>query len=174
MFCPKCGVSNPDTGKFCRSCGTDLSSVSLALKASGVQNSLSCSDNGTTLEGAMSRLFMGVAFLIVAAVLGLTGIAGGRAWWFWMLIPAFAMMGTGVANYMQIRKDEAARLNASNVSLNSMEGASVNVLPPQQTGFASPASRYRTGDLVPPSVTDNTTRQLEVDREGETMTLPKK
>ena len=39
----------------------------------------------------------------------------------------------------------------------------------------SPAdSRYRTGDLAPPSVTDSTTKLLELDPEGETTTLPKK
>ena len=31
MFCPKCGIQNPDAGKFCRSCGTDLGNVSDAL-----------------------------------------------------------------------------------------------------------------------------------------------
>ena len=32
MFCPKCGVKNPDDGKFCRKCGTDLNLVSDAIK----------------------------------------------------------------------------------------------------------------------------------------------
>ena len=31
MFCPKCGTQNPETGRFCRSCGTDLGNVSQAL-----------------------------------------------------------------------------------------------------------------------------------------------
>ncbi len=31
MFCPKCGIQNPETGKFCRQCGTDLSPVADAL-----------------------------------------------------------------------------------------------------------------------------------------------
>ncbi|MFN2501427.1 MAG: zinc-ribbon domain-containing protein, partial [Pyrinomonadaceae bacterium] len=30
MFCPKCGSQNPETGKFCRSCGTDVGGVSSA------------------------------------------------------------------------------------------------------------------------------------------------
>ncbi|MEO6587821.1 MAG: hypothetical protein ABIP06_00715, partial [Pyrinomonadaceae bacterium] len=42
------------------------------------------------------------------------------------------------------------------------------VEPPRQ-------SIYDTGDLqIPPSVTDHTTRHLEIDKEGKTMTLPKK
>ena len=47
-------------------------------------------------------------------------------------------------------------------------------LPPKQTAFVYPESRFKTGDLVPPSVTDTTTRHLEVNSEGETMTLPKR
>ena len=39
--------------------------------------------------------------------------------------------------------------------------------------YVSPGSVYNTGDLVPPSVTDNTTRHLEIDKDGETMTLRK-
>ena len=31
MFCPKCGQQNPEKGKFCRGCGTDLGNVSQAL-----------------------------------------------------------------------------------------------------------------------------------------------
>jgi len=49
-------------------------------------------------------------------------------------------------------------------------------LPPAQQQFVAPMaeSRYKTGDLVPPSVTDDTTRQLQMDQEGQTMALPKK
>ena len=27
MFCPKCGTKNPETGKFCRKCGIDISNL---------------------------------------------------------------------------------------------------------------------------------------------------
>ena len=47
-------------------------------------------------------------------------------------------------------------------------------LPPNQTEYVQPESRYKTGDLIPASVTDGTTRHLEINSEGETMTLPKK
>ncbi len=175
MFCPKCGGSNPDNGLFCRSCGTDLSHVTGALPSRSAQQSLAgASGKPVSLESAMTKIFTGVAFLIVAVVLGITNMAGGRVWWFWMLIPAFASLGTGIARYMQIRKNEAAQMGGTSASVNSIGNASFNALPPQNAAFVSAESRYRTGDLVPPSVTDNTTRHLEIDKEGQTMTLPKK
>ena len=173
MFCPKCGGSNPDNGKFCRSCGQDLSPVSLALKAKSLQNGISCkNDKSATLEGAMAKLFMGFAFLIVSVILGVTG--AGRSWWYWMLIPAFMMIGTGLARYMQIRRNDKVRFGTSDVSVNTIGGARINALPDKMTEFANSASGYRTGELVPPSVTESTTRHLEIDTEGQTMTLPQK
>ena len=116
---------------------------------------------------------MGVAFLIVAVALALTGKGGG--WWFWMLIPALMFVGSGIAQYMQIKRFEQGRQRFSSESQAAISGSASNTaLPPVQTNFVSPESRYRTGDLVPPSVTDSTTRHLEVNSEGETMTLPKR
>jgi len=91
-----------------------------------------------------------------------------------MLIPAFGSLGSGVAQYMQIRRAEKNLPVYSPVVDEKAFGTSPNnALPPQQTQWVSPESKYKTGDLVPPSVTDNTTRHLEMDSEGKTMTLPK-
>ena len=101
-------------------------------------------------------------------------MAGGRNWWFWMLIPAFTMMGSGVAQYVQLRKLEKGQpLYVPTEQPAAFPAASNTALPPQQTNWVAPESRYKTGDLVPPSVTDNTTRHLEMDTESKTMTLPK-
>lgn len=174
MFCPKCGGSNPDNGKFCRSCGTGLGNITDALNTSQPISSPAAADGQeSTIEGAITRIFTGIAFLIVAIILGVTGAAGGKSWWFWMLIPAFGSMGTGIAQYMQIRKREAARSLSNGVSPNSIDTASINSLPAQRVDLMGIESRYKTGDLVPPSVVENTTRHLEIDSEGQTMTLPK-
>jgi hypothetical protein len=51
-------------------------------------------------------------------------------------------------------------------------------LPPPQTDYVQPPQKsiYETGELYekPASVTESTTRHLEINNEGETMTLPKK
>jgi hypothetical protein len=171
MFCPKCGIQNPETGKFCRSCGTDLGNVSDALSGKLPQPLVNHRGRPISLESALTKLFMGLAFLVISIVLGVSGM--GRGWWFWMLIPALMFIGGGIAQYLQIRSSQGtARVVAPDQ--NVLSGSQPNsALPPAQTSFVSPESRFKTGDLVPPSVTDSTTRHLETNSEGETMTLPK-
>ncbi len=176
MFCPKCGVENPETGKFCRTCGTDLGNVSDALSGNLVIDK-GCGTNRRgrpiTIESAAAKFFMGLAFVVVAIVLAVTGRGGG--WWFWMLIPAFMFIGSGIAQYLQIRRTERGRMNFSAEAGRAVQAAPrQSTLPPQPANLVPASeSRYKTGDLVPPSVTDNTTKLLEVNQEGETMTLPK-
>lgn len=175
MFCPKCGGQNPETGKFCRACGTDLGNVSSALSAPHQPQQL-VNHKGKPVhwEGAISKLFTGLAFLVISIALAFSDM--GRGWWFWMLIPAFGALGTGVAQYMQLRKAEGKPLGFTPVQpiMPIQPSKPQDSLPPPQTEFVAPESRYKTGELVPPSVTENTTRHLEIDSEGKTMTLPKK
>lgn len=175
MFCPKCGAQNPESGKFCRSCGTDLGNVSDVLSGR-LQIEKGCRNRRgrpITLESAITKFFMGLAFMIVAVALMVTGKGGG--WWFYMFIPALMFVGSGIAQYIQVRQAEKGRMQFSAESDKVLSTSTPNAaLPPQQTTFAPVESRYKTGDLVPPSVTDSTTRHLEVNSEGETMTLPKR
>jgi hypothetical protein len=176
MFCPKCGIQNPETGKFCRSCGTDLGNVSVALsgRQPEVQRIINHKGKPITLESAITKFFMGLAFLTISIVLGLTG--KGAGWWFWMLVPALMFIGSGIAQFLQLKSSGSVNSHVSPAAdPNVLTGAPANpALPPTQTTFVSPESRYKTGDLVPPSVTDTTTKHLEMNSEGETMTLPKR
>ena len=179
MFCPKCGTQNPETGRFCRTCGADLGNVSEALSGNlqRKQNLVDKKGKPVNYESAIVKIFTGLAFLIVAAVLGITGIAGGKFYWFWMLIPAFGSLGSGIAQYVQQKKTEQQQRVSFTPpdSLNVISSAPSNTaLPPTNTEYVAPDSRYQTGELVPPSVVEGTTRHLEINSEGETMTLPQK
>lgn len=180
MFCPKCGTKNPDSGKFCRSCGTNLSGVSDAisgkLSKTESKNSKQNKKGKSDWESALSKLFSGIAFILISVGLAFTSM--GNGWWFWMLIPGFGALGSGIAQIINIKQNAQ-----SEVSINSEDDTKQifsqqqqrNVLPPDQTEYVSdfPSSKYETGDLVPPSVVESTTRHLEMNSEGETMTLPK-
>ena len=181
MFCPKCATQNLEGASFCRTCGANISLVPQALTGQMVQPPVeevadsSCVPRGRrrplTLDVAFKNIFIGVAFFIISIALSRTIGAG---WWFWMLIPAFLMIGGGLARYMQIRRRERAQFGESGLAASGLSGVRINALPDRSTEFINPASGYRTGDLVPPSVTESTTRHLEIDTEGQTMSLPQK
>lgn len=148
MFCPKCATQNLDGASFCRTCGANISLVPQALTGQLIKPEAdACAplgrrrDREVTLERSFKNIFMGIAFLIIAIVLSRTV---GQGWWFWMLIPAFIMAGTGLAQFIRLQeKQKQARLEA----------------PPVARAFPEPA--YRSD--VPPSVTEGTTRHLGVE-----------
>ena len=175
MFCIKCGTENPDAGKFCRSCGERIGSPAIAPVASEGVRYVRRLGRPVSLESAIAQIFTGLAFIIVACILGYTGAAGARMWWFWMLIPGFGSLGRCVARYFQARSDrqtQAPLMPPEDHDRSISAGATPN-LPPARQQWAPSESRYKTGDLVPPSVTETTTRHLDLDKEGQTMTLPK-
>ncbi len=164
MYCPKCGKQNPDTGIYCRSCGTDLDNVSKALATGRIDQTPLVDKKGKPIrwEGAVSTFFTGLAFLIISIILAFSG--SGRGWWFWMLIPAFACIGTGVAQFMQLRRREQEQKLGFRPATVNLGGSEQRDLPPQRADFIEPNINYRTGDLVPPSVTEGTTRLLDLEK----------
>jgi hypothetical protein len=193
MFCPKCGTQNPETGKFCRSCGADLGNVSAALSGNlkPAEPSYYIDHKGRTRSNdpdeiwsqAIRSFIMGFGFLIVSIVLFTTGVAGGRAWWWAMLFPAFSMMAVGISQWAKVNRMEKKRQNGETLSAPPPQFVQPQfpanqpnaALPPTNADYVRPPqnSIYDTGELViQPSVTENTTRHLEINNEGETMTLP--
>src|SRR4029453_15503276 len=109
MFCPKCASQNLDGASFCRTCGANISLVPQALsgqlpEAEPKEEFISRRQRRRqnrhgkelSLDNCFKNVFMGIAFLVIAIALS---SSIGRGWWFWMLIPAFSMMGTGIAQY---------------------------------------------------------------------------
>jgi len=160
MFCPNCAAKNVDGASFCRVCGANISLVPQAISGAVSQrNESDTSDIGERarrrhgrrepgLEQSMKSLFMGFAFLLVAFALAYSS----KGWWFWMLIPAFSMMGTGLAQIIRFKEREKQMLRNNPVGPTAFQ--------PQPPVNAFPARA--TGELVPPppSVTEGTTRHL--------------
>ena len=155
MFCPKCATNNLDGAHFCRGCGANISLVPQALTGEMAQPPLTEREmrrrrrregKEVTLDHSFKNIFMGIAFLVVAIALSRTGF--GQTWWFWMLLPAFSLMGQGVAQFIRLKeKEKHASLPA----------------PPMNRSVAEPT--LTPNELRPPvgSVTEGTTRHLGVE-----------
>lgn len=170
MFCPKCGIENPDNGKFCRSCGIDLGNISAVLsgKSPIVPYTVDPRKRGVSWETSFTKIFTGAAFLFVSIILGITGRIGAENWWFWLLIPAFALLSSGIAQMIQLRKLEKLEAGFSQPQISNLGEQNKNSLPPIQTDYSIPPkhSIYETEDLIiQPSVTENTTRHLKVNED---------
>lgn len=186
MFCQKCGTKNPDNGKFCRSCGIDLGGMSepkgVELKSNQFyvdrKGRIKSNDPDELCSSGIKNIVLGIGFLIISIVLLLTDVAGGRAWWWAMLFPAFSLLAGGIGNYTKSKRLESKKNQALTQNQPSLSTVSQphSALPPIQTDYINPQKTiYDTGELAaPPSVTEGTTRHLEINTEGETMALPKK
>lgn len=152
------GVNDSSSGSWSGSCATENSRDPDDLFAAGVRSSI-----------------FGVGFLIISAVLFFTNVAGGQTWWWAMLFPGFGMLAGGVGNIAKSRRLER-RLSAGGAARKGIVGSEParKALGDAKTDFVSPgrSGNYETGDLLPPSVVEGTTKHLKMDSEGETMTLP--
>lgn len=152
------GSGDSSSGSWSGSCATENSKDPDDLFAAGVRSSI-----------------FGVGFLVISAVLFFTNVAGGQAWWWAMLFPGFGMLAGGVGNIAKARRLERRFSSGRSDTRNAVgPGPARREIPEASTDFVSPGrSRdYETGDLVPPSVVEGTTKHLKMDSEGETMTLP--
>ena len=164
MFCPKCAAQNLDGASYCRVCGANISLVPQALSGqlSPVEDEGLCRTDirarrrhgkEASLDNALRNAFMGVAFLLVSMALAFSRI--GTGWWFWMLLPAFSLLGTGVAQYIRVKEAEKRAM---------MGSVPVQPFQPVMQPHVNSFPRNNTGELVPPpSVTEGTTRHLGVE-----------
>jgi zinc ribbon protein len=158
MFCPKCATQNVDGASFCRSCGANISLVPQALtgqlpaaqKPDTVRSWRHRDrDRPPSMDEAIRSLMTGVGFLTVAIALFFLGRPiGAQVWWFWLLLPAFGMMGRGISEFVRAKHSkESFPTSQSQLPY----AAPPTSLPPRNTvELPSPV----------PSVTEGTTRHL--------------
>lgn len=174
MFCPKCGTDNPDTGKFCRSCGIDLENVSAVLSGKPPANLIETpgrkarrrEDPAEVFGDAVRNGLMGVGFIIISLVLFFTNAAGGQTWWWAMLFPGLILLAMGSADVIRygLMKGQHHELSALKQHALGRSAASPS-LRPSAADYAISEMRHKTADLAPPSVTESTTRLLELESE---------
>src|SRR3954471_8396866 len=177
MFCPKCGTQNIEDARFCRGCGADIALVPQAMTGHlpetnpGHENVVGLTwdaggrrrgrkDGAPRLDKAVTNIFMGIGFVLVAFSVFIFAPAG-RLWWFWMLIPAFSMLGGGVAEYVRFKQSKGEEIK--------LPGAESRKEMPPAPARVSALPRRNTAELVPPpSVTEGTTRHLDLSTEAPT------
>ncbi|MEK6406260.1 MAG: hypothetical protein AABN34_04775 [Acidobacteriota bacterium] len=103
------------------------------------------------MANGITKVFVGLGFLLVSLALGLSN--AGRGWWFWMLIPAFASLGKGVAEIVSAKYGSHLAPGANQTAMPT--AARTGELPPPRNEVLFP----------PPSVTEQTTRQLDPTRD---------
>jgi hypothetical protein len=159
MFCPKCATQNVDGASFCRSCGANISLIPQALSgqlptapAKGRRDwdSLRKRRREPSLDSGIRHLTMGLAFLIISVLIGKYS-PGGWTWWYWMLIPAFTLLGRGISEIVRVQQAKTAAAPTFEQPPQMNAGARLQSLPVA-----------RTGELMTPvpSVTEGTTRHL--------------
>jgi zinc-ribbon domain len=156
LFCPKCASQNVDGASFCRACGANISLVPQALSGQIAPANQPPVDEYLSrryrrresgIDSAVRSLTMGVAFAVVAMLVGKFG-PGGSAWWFWLLIPAAVMIARGLSDVIRCRLNKARTPSVQQPQLNTL----------RQPDLPAP----KTGELLTavPSVTEGTTRHL--------------
>jgi hypothetical protein len=178
MYCPKCGTAIEGV-KFCRQCGTNVSLVSriltgelteetqMAVQSSRPRRKTSPPQiNDFGMSKGIENAFTGIAFFLVALSVLYFGPAG-RIWWFWLLIPAFVMLGGGVAAIFRARYAQKMALQQGPQNL-TQSAFPQNSPPPALSSSVS--QPYATGKVqtshsaeseIPGSVAEGTTRQLQ-------------
>ncbi len=177
MYCPQCANQIDDNQKFCRSCGANVSLVPQALTGQlpvvafdedeSTRHGKRKRRRTPTIERAAGKFFSGIGF-ILAALFVTFWFPGGFTWGWALLIPAFAMIGEGVGQYLKVKEIERKGQQLS------FQPASQMTAPPKnyQSNFPSnppPAelSAPTTSELKKPSsVTEHTTKHLDSSRQG--------
>lgn len=157
MFCPKCASQNVGGAHFCRACGANISLVPQALAGQlpvapteeSTRRRRGRPEKQPTYDEGVRNVVTGFGFIAVAIALAIFGRPiGAQIWWFWMLIPAFAMLGKGISEIIR-----ADRLKTSPPASQPQ----MSYAPPYEVSPPNNAAELR-GPVA--SVTEGTTRHL--------------
>ncbi|HEX9929239.1 MAG TPA: hypothetical protein VGB02_11940 [Pyrinomonadaceae bacterium] len=187
MFCPNCGQQQAtEQMRFCSRCGFPLGLVSEILANGGFLPQLSAiNDKKRFFTRRKVFLFGLVWFLLfiliiipITAILfdddpagkviipfvGILGTMGG------LLLMLFSLFFESAKNNTQMPVQQQNFIPQNQVSAPHAQ----NALPPQAANFTPTGAAYqppvggwreaKTGELVPPSITEGTTRLLEKDK----------
>lgn len=175
MFCPKCGNQNPDEARFCRSCRANLTNVLALVDGElGLESGSPKAVDPVELNSiGIRNVVFGLGGLLLSTMLFF--VSEKSFYWLLLVFPSLIAFALGVSSI--VKSHALSRRKATGYIGPSLTG---NIAAAQlnsgKQDYIHPESKFVTNDLakVPASVTEETTHQLELNPEGETMTLPKK
>ncbi len=164
MFCPKCGIQNPDHGKFCRSCGANLINVLAVVNGEIVVENAQIEDpsHSELFTTGVRNVILGMGFLVTSIFV--KTMPGDTFYWLFFMIPAFFLTASGVSRILKSESKKNEReLRAKVVQpLTIPKSQSHASLSPGETDYIGPSVNYTTDDVVVPSVTEETTKHLKM------------
>jgi hypothetical protein len=174
MFCPKCGNENPNEAKFCRGCRANLANVLAVVDDEvSVYTWPQKVDADELYSSSLRNTVLGLGVLLLSVMLFF--VTGQSPYWVLLIVPSVVVFAVGVSGI--VRAQDLNKKKAALASEPLLNHSNVNQLGQGRPDYIKPepAFDYETNELLEtPSVVEDTTRQLEMNSEGETMTLPKK
>ena len=155
MFCPQCSTHNQDSAKFCRTCGTNLEVVSLALAGHPpTEYSLAAAAEANLKKRreATGNVVQGSVMVSFSLLIGFIGFIFTRGHFPWLVIWTLFFSWMACWGAISISIGLAGLIGAKLTS-----SGSGNQIPDSYTG---PLRDSRMNAIPPSSVTDHTTRQL--------------
>jgi hypothetical protein len=160
MYCPTCAAQNSNETSFCRSCGGDLSVVR-AITTNGLTSNVMREvaqleksldkQNKSNIRKDLLNISFGVFMLVMFFVIG----AGGTTFGYISMLIACLMIGVGIGG-IQKYKDGLSRPKRQ-----LLTELPINANPPDLPQN-SPIEIQS-----PPSITDETTRHLDINQKRE-------
>jgi zinc ribbon protein len=145
MFCPSCGVALPQPTKFCVRCGSQLSVTKKDPAFKSIEN---------RLRDEMVDLFW-LTVIGLGMILGGMALIKGQGLGDWILIAYMILSTTAFAINFGLSLWQIRRLN----SFSKEARGAAQIIPPGANELNP--TKARTPLEFAPSVTENTTRELE-------------
>ena len=162
MFCPQCGheqVSNDM--RFCSRCGLTLGLVTDLLGNN--QNQLQREKRELWgIELMLATVLIMVNFLIIFGAITLPHLANRVFLWLWLGGVTFPLVVGGIGMVNLIRAGFFKRLRERESRLNSIKSDKERQMLSSEAGLAKPNHGPTARSLAQDSVTESTTRELEV------------
>ncbi len=178
MFCPQCATPNADGSKFCRSCGTELEAVALALKGESAKpakksgkkkkDALVTAEEWMVARGEYAgAVLRGIILMIVSALIALPLALfspEGMPWviiWMvffgWMAVWGGSEVAEGAGGLIEAKN----RLRLLALKSGAADSTTTPQLSPARESPATVGASEAFRRPVPSSVTEGTTRELD-------------